>query len=127
MPLSETDLTHVWDMLEAARRAVAYTRPVSRDAFLTDAMRRDAVVRVIEIIGEAARGVSPSGRAELAEVEWAAIIATRHIVAHQYDAVDHEVIRRIATVHVPVLVAQLEPVLARHPPPPEASKDLVEP
>lgn len=127
MPLSETDLKYLWDMLDAAHRAVKYTRGVSREQFLSDGMRCDAAVHVIEVMGEAARRVSSGARAELAEIEWSAIIATRHILAHEYDDIDHEIIWRIATHHVPILIDALEPILRMNPPGPEASEDLLNP
>ncbi len=127
MPLSESDLKHLWDMLDAARRAREYTRSVTQQAYTSDAMRKDAVVRVIEVVGEAARRVSKEGQAEVSAVQWSAIIATRHIMAHEYDEVDYEQVWRIATIHIPVLISQLEPVLRAHPPGPEASRPLLDP
>jgi uncharacterized protein with HEPN domain len=90
-------------------------------------MRRAAVERAIEIIGEAARNVSMDGRAELPAVAWRAIIATRHILAHDYGDVDIEKIWRIANEHVPVLLAEIQEVLREHPPGPESLKDPAEP
>jgi uncharacterized protein with HEPN domain len=127
MPLDETDLKHIWDMLDAARRVVVYTADQSRGSYLGDRMRQDAVERAIEIVGEAARRVSEQARAEVADVQWSAIVATRHILAHKYGEVDHDRIWRIATVHVPALIAQLTPVLEANPPGPESQQDPAEP
>lgn len=90
-------------------------------------MRKDAVVRVIEVVGEAARRVSKEGQSSLPAIQWSAIIATRHIMAHEYDDVDYDQVWRIATLHIPVRIDRLEPVLRAHPPGPEAMRPLLEP
>ena len=77
---------------------------------------RLAVERAVEIIGEAARRVNESFRDQHPEIKWSAIIATRHILAHEYDDVKHDKMWRIATQHVPVLIAQIEPIIQSNPP-----------
>jgi len=71
-------------------------------------------------IGEAARGVSPTGRAAAPGVEWGAIVATGHIIAHRYDEVDHDRVWRIVTSHTPSLISALCSALDANPPAPEA-------
>jgi uncharacterized protein with HEPN domain len=127
MPPDEHDLKLLWDMLRAAEDAAEITAAVSRDEYMKSKLMRLACERLIEIMGEAARGVSAEGRMALAQVEWRAIIATRNIIAHDYDEVDHEKLWRIVTLHAPALIAAIRPVLDASPPGPEASKDLGEP
>jgi uncharacterized protein with HEPN domain len=127
MPLEEADLKFLWDMLEAARDASTFVVGVDRVGFLKDRMRQRAVERVVELIGEAARRISQSARDQLRGVQWGAIVATRHILAHDYREVDLEKIWRIATIHVPILIAELTPVLAENPPGPESGKDPGQP
>lgn len=112
MPLDEADLKRLWDMLNAARKAVAFVSGWTYDQYREDEKTMLAIERLIEIIGEGARGVSPEARLQLAQINWNAIIATRHIIAHQYDEVDHATVWRILEKHIPPLVEQLEPVLA---------------
>ncbi|CAN5841790.1 hypothetical protein BH11PLA1_BH11PLA1_24280 [soil metagenome] len=121
------DLKSMWDMLERARYAVEFTAGITLETYLSDKLRRAALERTIEVLGEAARRVSKEGRDKVPAIAWSAIVATRHIVAHNYDTIDHDNIWRIATVHVPVLIEQLEPFLAAHQPPPSAYKDLGSP
>lgn len=56
----ERDPAYLWDMLDAAQRAQEYVGDRDRDAYLDDRMVQSAVERVVEIIGEAARKVSPT-------------------------------------------------------------------
>lgn len=113
------DAALLHDMLKAARRVRTYTAGRSRPDLDTDSMLADAVARRIEIIGEAARGVSDAFRSAHPEVPWRPIMATRHILAHDYDEVNHDIVWRIVQDHVPPLIAQLESLLADVPPPPE--------
>lgn len=127
MPPSEKDLKYMWDMLGNARAVIELTEGWTRERYLDDKVRRLAMERAIEIIGEAARHVSREGRTAAPGVAWSAIVATRHILAHEYGDIDHEQLWRIATVHVPPLVDQLQFVLDQNPPAPESQKDPSEP
>ncbi|HSV16639.1 MAG TPA: HepT-like ribonuclease domain-containing protein [Tepidisphaeraceae bacterium] len=106
------------DMLESARRVLTYCAGRSRADFDADLMFADAVVRRVEIVGEAARGVSDQGRSDHPEIGWHPIMATRHILAHEYATVNYDIVWRIVTDHMPRLVTQLEGILAQAPPPP---------
>jgi len=103
-------------MLAAAREVRAFVDGVTMDAYLTDVMRQRAVERSIEIIGEAARGVSRELRESHPETEWSPIIAQRNMIAHEYAAVLPSRLWGVATSHVPVLIAWLEGVLPADPP-----------
>lgn len=108
MPLAESDAALLWDMLEAAREVRAFVDGVEVEAYLNDRMRQRAVERSVEIIGEAARGLSKATREAHPEIAWRPIIAQRHILAHEYAAVLPSRLWRVATVHVPELIARLE-------------------
>jgi hypothetical protein len=79
------------EILEAIDRVVAYTTG-GREAFFSDPKTQDAVIRNIEIIGEAVRGVSQATRRAHPEVPWSNITGTRDRVIHGYFEVDLEII-----------------------------------
>ena len=79
-------------------------------------MRQRAVERAVEIIGEAARQVSDDFRRAHPAISWRPIIAQRHVLAHEYGEIMQERIWRVATTHVPALIAQLEPLIPPLPP-----------
>jgi uncharacterized protein with HEPN domain len=81
------DLTYLWDMLSACERIARYVAGKSLDDFVQDDLLRSAVERQVEIIGEAARRVSEATRQKHVEIAWRPIIAQRHILAHEYGAV----------------------------------------
>ena len=76
------------DMRAAAGKVVRYTAGMDRLAFAKDELTRDAVLRNLEIIGEAAKYVPPDARARLADVDWRRIAGFRDVVAHAYFGID---------------------------------------
>ena len=108
MKAGESDLAHLWDMLQAARVAHQLCAGMSEDQLLADLRTRLALERALEIIGEAARRVSPRARARLPEVPWRGIIGFRNVLAHEYGEIDYRRLHTVATVSVPTLIADLE-------------------
>lgn len=107
MPRDRTDAARLFDMLQAARAALRYTAGKTREEYEQQDLVRHAVERNLEIIGEAARRLSTNFRDEHAQIPWRAIMATRHILAHEYDEVDNDIVWRIVNDHIPELVRQL--------------------
>jgi uncharacterized protein with HEPN domain len=111
----ERDPGYVWDMLDAARSVREFTTGVAEDEYLADRKLQLAVERALEIIGEAARLVSPPFKANHAEIPWKEIIGQRNVLAHEYGEINQERIWLVATRRIPELIGLLEPLL---PPPP---------
>lgn len=72
------------DMLEEARLALTFVAGMSQEEFLADAKTQHAVVRSLEVIGEAANQLSHETRASLSTVPWPAVIGQRHVAIHHY-------------------------------------------
>jgi uncharacterized protein with HEPN domain len=113
----DLDAGRLWDMLTYAREIVETLRGRTFEAYVGDKNLRLATERRIEIIGEAARHVSAAFQAAHPAIPWPKIVALRHILAHEYGEVKQEIVFRIATVHIPELIALLEPMV---PTPPQA-------
>ncbi|MGE5612070.1 MAG: DUF86 domain-containing protein [Bacillota bacterium] len=111
MPPEERDAAYLWDMLDAAKTVRSMIEGVAFDGYVRNRMLRLAVERAIEIIGEAACHVSPGFRQSHPDILWRGIMAQRHVLAHEYGDIDHELIWRVATVHIPDLIAKLEPLV----------------
>ncbi len=77
------DNTYLVDILESARIALGYLDGKSWDEFYEDIQCQDAVVRRIEIIGEAARRVSTETRSQYPEIEWREMTGMRNLVIHE--------------------------------------------
>lgn len=97
-------------LLAAIRRIRRYTEDKSLKDFSADEQLQDAVVRNIEIIGEAARNIAiqaPDFTAAHPEVPWAALYAMRNRVAHGYWSVDTNVVWQVVQRDLSVLEAQI--------------------
>lgn len=71
------DETHLLDMLLAARKVVQFTDAVPRERFLGDEVQQGAVMYQIQVLGEAARRISPTWKQQHFEIPWAAINGMR--------------------------------------------------
>lgn len=109
------DDTYLVDMLESAKIALDYVMGKSWDIFSEDMQCQDAVVRRIEIIGEAARRLSQETRDKHPEIPWREITSMRNLVIHEYDVVDIGQVWDTVQNKIPPLIEQLSKIV----PPPE--------
>lgn len=98
-------------MLDSCERIARFIADRTVEEFVADDFFRSAVERQIEIVGEAARGVSGAFQNAHPEIAWRPIIAQRHILAHEYGEVLPQLLWRVATVHVPHLAEQLRQIV----------------
>ena len=94
------------DILEAAEK-IAVRAAKGRAAFDTDEDTQIVLVHLIQVIGEAAAGLSDGFIAEHPEVPWRQIIATRNRVVHGYFEVDLDILWDVAIIDVPELASQV--------------------
>jgi len=85
---------------------------LTKENFAENDLVLDAVVRNLEIIGEAARHLPETLRDKYAEINWRRVIGFRNIVIHEYFDVDPEIVWVIATHHLPHLKTVLERMYA---------------
>ncbi len=105
------DINYVLDILEAGRLLQTFVAGVAQDTFENDLMRQAAVMRQLEIMGEAARRLSEETRLELSELPWRQIIGMRNRLIHGYDDVDLAIVWDSVQNDLPLLIAQLEKVV----------------
>lgn len=108
---AEQDRVRLRHMLDAAEKAVDLTAGVSTGDFLANEEKQLAVVRLLEIIGEAANRVSDPLKERHPEIPWSQITATRNRLIHGYFDIDLNVVWRIVSEDLPALVAQLRAIL----------------
>ena len=85
------------DILEAIDKIERYTADLSPVEFEANDMAVDAVVRNLEVIGEATRQISPEVRDRYATIDWTAVVGFRNVVIHEYFDVDLDIVWTIAT------------------------------
>jgi uncharacterized protein with HEPN domain len=99
------------DMLESIDKIQRYTAGVDFERFAGDDLLLDAVVRNLEIIGEAARHIPETVRRRYPEVPWKRVVGLRNIVVHEYFAVDVEIVWTIIRENLPALEDALQKML----------------
>jgi uncharacterized protein with HEPN domain len=105
------DDTYLVDILESAKIAPEYVAGKSWDEFFEDMQCQDAVLRRIEIIGEAARHVSPQFQKRYPQIPWRDLTVLRNLIIHQYDAVDINQVWDTTQNTLPPLVNELSKIV----------------
>jgi uncharacterized protein with HEPN domain len=96
------------DLRQAIARIRQYTAGLTYAEFIKDEKTMDAVLRNLEVIGEAARNIPEELRGRYPDVEWHRMIGLRNIISHEYFGVDMQIIWEVATRNVP----ETEPLVA---------------
>jgi uncharacterized protein with HEPN domain len=105
------DEAYLLDMLIAARDAVSFLRGLSAEQFRASRVHQLAVVKAVEIVGEAAARVSEPIRAAHPEIPWREIMGMRHRLVHGYFEVDLDKVWQTVQNDLPPLIANLEPLV----------------
>jgi uncharacterized protein with HEPN domain len=107
----KNDLVRLRHMLDAAREAVELAAGKSKQAMENERMLNLSLVRLIEVVGEAANRVSPEGREKYLSIPWQQIIGMRNRLIHGYDEIDFEVLHQTIVEDLPPLIAKLEKIV----------------
>jgi uncharacterized protein with HEPN domain len=104
---------HVWlaDILIAARHVRRFVEGVSREELEVDEMRISAVIQKLEIMGEAAKNVSPEFKSAHSTIPWKAMAGMRDVLIHSYRSVNPDLVWKAVSESVPNLIAEVEPLL----------------
>ena len=109
--VSERDAALLLDMLLAARDARAFVIGLDEASFVASRLHQNAVIRSLEVIGEAAGKVSPGFSATHAEIPWREIIGMRHRLIHGYAEMRLDLAWMVASKRLDSLIASLEPLI----------------
>jgi len=110
----QRDREYMLDILEAAKLAIHYTDEITREEFFRNTKYQDAVIRRIEIIGEAARRISGETQAAYPEIPWSDLISMRNFMIHEYDDIDFGIVWETVKNDLPLLVDSLDNILGSH-------------
>lgn len=99
-------------MLDAARDAMEFAHGQTRVSLEHDRMLALALLKCIEIIGEAAARISPEGRTAYPQIAWPQIIAMRNRLVHGYFDIDLNRVWDTVIADLPPLIAELERMLS---------------
>lgn len=109
--MSRDQRLYLEDMRDCCRKVLLYTRDMTLEQLIADERSFDAVMRNLEITGEAARHVAAEIKGRYPEVEWRSIAGFRDVAIHAYPTIDEEIVWDIVTRKVPELLKQVEQIL----------------
>lgn len=117
------DDAYLLDMLLAARKVQSFTAGVTQEQFERDEILQNAVLHMIQIIGEAASKVSPSLRDAHPEIPRSQITGMRHRLVHDYLHIDLSRVWQVIERDIPALIPLLAPLVPPDEPPVQSTQD----
>ena len=105
------DDSYLIDMLQAARKAAAFAADLTYPQFQVSDLHQNAIVKVLEIIGEAASPISTDTQHAYPHIPWRQIIGLRNRVVHGYFDIDLSLIWQIVHQDIPILLDQLQDLI----------------
>ncbi len=99
------------DIQEATSKIISFTKGYSYTRFSSDERTIDAVIRNLEIIGEAAKHIPKKLKDQYPEVDWRAMVGLRNIITHEYFGVDLKIIWKTARERIPELNKQIKSII----------------
>ena len=104
-------MVRVRHMLDHAREAVEMVRGKTRADLDANRQLNLALVRLVEVIGEAAARIPDDFRARYPQVPWRQIVGMRHRMIHDYDVIDFDILWAVLRQDLPPLIEQLEAIV----------------
>lgn len=106
--MKSRDLTSLLDILMAAKLIQEFAKGIDKNTFYDDLMRQSAIIRQLEIMGEATKRLSSDLRDSYSEIPWRKIAGMRDILIHNYEEVDLDEVWNVAIIAIPELIPKLE-------------------
>jgi uncharacterized protein with HEPN domain len=107
------DKLYIDHILAAIDRIQSYTEGETRKAFMSTPMMQDAVIRQLEIIGEATKKVSAATRKKHPDVPWKDMAGMRDRLIHEYFGVDLKAVWDTAARDIPALAKQIRSIVGQ--------------
>jgi uncharacterized protein with HEPN domain len=111
--MSRDETMYLQDIADSCARILRYTEGLTQTGLIQDERTYDAVIRNLEIIGEAAKHIPDAMRARMPAVEWRKIARMRDIIAHVYFGIDNDILWDVVQHKVPELVHAIAGFLQR--------------
>lgn len=106
-------LVRIQHMLDHAMEAREITKGRKREDLDSDRLLHLALMRLLEVIGEAATRIPPELRDRYGEIPWRDIVDLRNRLIHGYDNINHDILWIIVTQELSDLIQQLQIMLKR--------------
>lgn len=109
-----SDYLYLCHMRDACSKVQEYVSGFTWDTFAVDGRTQDAVIRQLEIVGEASNRVSQDYKDVNPAIPWREVKAFRNVAAHEYDCIMPDVVWEVTQSDVPEIMNQLETLIERY-------------
>ena len=107
------DQDYLGDIREAMQRIATYTASLTYEQFMKDIKTQDAVVRNLEVIGEATKNLSSHLRETCPQIPWKDLAGVRDKLIHHYFGISYEIVWQIVKEELPGLLPQIDDILTK--------------
>ena len=104
---------YLMDIAEAMERILVYTEGMSAEQFLANNLIQDAVVRNLQVMGEATKKISPSLRNAHADVPWGDMAGMRDKIVHEYFGINYRTVWDVVQKDIPALRPRIEAIIQK--------------
>jgi uncharacterized protein with HEPN domain len=111
-PASQEFLDYLNDILDNARRLKSFVKGMAFEAFQADIKTQYAVIRALEVIGEATKRLPAEVRDRYPEIPWRRMAGMRDVLIHQYEGISARVLYATATRQIDVVIDHLPSIIA---------------
>ena len=105
------DREFLQDILDAIQRVETYTTGLTFEQFLEDFKTQDAILRNIQVLGEAIKNLSPSLRNSTSDIPWKEMAGMRDRIIHRYFGIDFDIVWKVSKDELPALYPRLNQIL----------------
>ena len=109
--MSKSYKIYLKDILKCIKKVERYIKNCSKENFLKNEMLVDAIIRNLDVMGEAAKKIPPELRKKHQEIEWQKIAGLRDVLIHDYSGIDFDLLWEIITIRVPPIKGLLNKIL----------------
>lgn len=112
--MKRTFMDYVDDILESIELISDFTQSLTLDDFLKDKKTSYAVIRAIEIIGEAVKNIPEDVKAEFSNIPWHKMAGMRNKIAHEYFGISLKIVWKVAKEELPKLKYDINALMERY-------------
>lgn len=113
MSVHRRDRDYLYDIWEAMDRILSYTSKLDYDQFMEDKKTQDAVLRNLQVMGEATKKLSIELREVYPHIPWREIAGMRDKVVHEYFGINYEIVWAVASRDIPDVFPRIETILRK--------------
>ena len=95
------------DILENINKIENFSKNLSKQELLKDELKQYAIIRAIEIIGEAVKNIPKNFREKYSNIEWSKIAGMRDVITHGYFGIDLDAVWKVIEKDLPILKKQI--------------------